>query len=111
MGTSFQAEHIETDLQGKYDVLSACVANLEAEDVKMKENLQSLKEIFDEINEKYLKEKSQLEQSRAVINEKHESTSVRKFSSMFYLISNSTSRQQRMILVANSSIFSHDPLI
>ncbi|CAF0745281.1 unnamed protein product [Adineta ricciae] len=75
---AIRAEHagrIETDLQGKYDVLSACVANLEAEDVKMKENLQSLKEIFDEINEKYLKEKSQLEQSRAVINEKHESTS------------------------------------
>ncbi|UJR14680.1 hypothetical protein I4U23_001673 [Adineta vaga] len=75
---AIRAEHAEliaTDLQGKYDVLSECVANLEAQDIKNKESLHSLKEIFEDINEKYLKEKAELEKSRNVIHTKHESTS------------------------------------
>lgn len=73
---SLQAERIATDLQGKHDVLAENVAILEAEDAKTKERLAELRAILAEATASYLKDKTELEQIRAGLAEKHKAASV-----------------------------------
>ncbi|CAF3902426.1 unnamed protein product [Adineta steineri] len=67
-----QAERIETNLQGKFDVLAADVTVLEAEDVKIKEHLAKVKQLLHETNELYMKDKTELEQRKAEISERQQ---------------------------------------
>jgi len=53
------------------------VTNLESDDVKTKESLESMKHDLLEINEIYVKEKDQLTQAKTSINDRHETALVR----------------------------------
>ncbi|CAF0724969.1 unnamed protein product [Adineta steineri] len=72
-----QAERIETNLQGKFDVLAADVTVLEAEDVKIKEHLAKVKQLLHETNELYIKDKTELEQRKAEISERQQAALVK----------------------------------
>lgn len=71
-----QAERVETDLQSRFDNLTANVANLELWQEKTKTGLGSTKHQLLETNECYVKDKDQLTRQKTDVDERHQTASV-----------------------------------